>query len=140
MEDNITKYEMICCIVNNGFSETVMDAARSAGARGGTIVHARGAAVKEAQERFGIFIQPEKDLVIMLVPEEIREAVLHKIYKDAGLGTAGQGIAFALPVRRAVGLSGSAAEVLTPEETAAEKKKDAEEKKINNARRKGGKR
>ena len=107
MDNSETKFEMIGCIVNNGFSEQVMEAARKAGARGGTIVHARGSAVKEAQERFGIFIQPEKDLVIMVVPAEIRDAEMHQIYRDARLGSPGQGIAFALPVKRAVGLGGS---------------------------------
>ena len=42
------KHEVILCIVNNGFSEAVMDAAREAGARGGTIIHARGTANKNA--------------------------------------------------------------------------------------------
>lgn len=104
MDNSEIRFEMIGCIVNNGFSEQVMEAARKAGARGGTIVHARGSAVKEAQERFGIFIQPEKDLVIMVVPADIRDNVMHQIYRDAGLGTPGQGIAFSLPVKRAVGL------------------------------------
>ena len=41
-------HEVIICIVNNGFSDTVMDAAKSAGARGGTVMSARGTADKEA--------------------------------------------------------------------------------------------
>lgn len=91
-------HEMIICIVNNGFSVEVMDAARSAGARGGTVINARGTAGKEAEKLFNISIQPEKELVIILVESTIRDNVLHALYKGIGLGTAAGGIAFALPV------------------------------------------
>lgn len=102
MEKN--KYEMIMCIVNSGFSSSVMDAARNEGATGGTIIHGRGTANAEAEEFFHITIQPEKDIVIMLVKKEIKDSVLHSIYQHIGLKTAGQGIAFSIPVNDAVGL------------------------------------
>ena len=54
------KHEMILCIVNTGFSDIVMDAAKEVGARGGTVLHARGTANKEAEEFFHITIQPDK--------------------------------------------------------------------------------
>lgn len=100
-----TAYEMIICVVNAGFSGSVMSAAKEAGAGGGTVIHARGTANKEAESFFKITIQPEKDLVLLLVPTEIKDKVLHAIYKDAGLKTAGQGIAFSVAVNEAVGLS-----------------------------------
>ena len=99
------KYEMILCIVNAGFSETVMDAARAAGARGGTLLRGRGTANREAEEHFHITVQPDKEIVMILVPLEIKDAVLKNIYTAAGLNTAGQGIAFSLAVDRTVGLS-----------------------------------
>ncbi|HBN12951.1 MAG TPA: transcriptional regulator [Clostridiales bacterium] len=99
------KYEAIFCIVNAGYSELVMDAAKEVGARGGTVIHARGTANKEAEQYFKITIQPEKDIVMILVPLTIKDAVLHAIYKSAGLKTEGQGIAFSLPVDDVVGLS-----------------------------------
>ena len=99
------KYEMILCIVNAGFSGEVMDAAREAGARGGTVIHARGTANKEAESFFHITIQPDKDVVMMIVPADIKEKVLHAIYQSAGLKTEGQGIAFSLAVDKAVGLT-----------------------------------
>ena len=60
------EHEVILCIVNNGFSEAVMDAAREAGARGGTVIHARGTANKDAELFFNISIQPEKEVVMIL--------------------------------------------------------------------------
>jgi len=99
------QYEMITVIVNAGYSSLVMDAAKKAGCRGGTIIHARGTANKNAEEFFHITIEPEKDLVILLVPENIKDAVLHQIYQDAGLNSAGAGIAFSVAVDEVVGLS-----------------------------------
>ena len=54
-------YELIVCIVNAGFSELVMDAAKEVGARGGTVIHAKGTANKDAEKYFKITIQPEKE-------------------------------------------------------------------------------
>ena len=102
---NKKKYEMILCIINAGFSETVMDAARAAGARGGTLLRGRGTANREAEEFFHITVQPDKEIVMILVPQEIRDAVLKNIYTAAGLNPAGQGLAFSLAVDRTVGLS-----------------------------------
>lgn len=99
------KYEMITCIVNAGFTDTVMDAAKAAGAGGGTVIHGRGTANKEAEQFFKITVQPEKDIVMLIVPARIKDKVLHAIYKNAGLDTNGQGIAFSVPVNQAVGLS-----------------------------------
>ncbi|MBQ9081012.1 MAG: P-II family nitrogen regulator [Clostridia bacterium] len=98
-------HEMICCIVNTGFSDVVMEAAKQFGARGGTVVHARGTANKEAETFFRITIQPEKEMVMILVPSEIKDDILHALYKAVGLNTPGQGIAFSLPVDQVVGLS-----------------------------------
>lgn len=99
------KYELILCIVNSGFSDIVMDAAREVGARGGTVINARGTANKEAEQFFQITIQPDKEIVMILVPEEIKDKVLHAVYQQAGLKTAGQGIAFSVTVDDVVGIS-----------------------------------
>lgn len=97
-------HELIVCIVNAGFSDTVMDAAKEFGARGGTVIHGRGTANKEAEKFFQITIQPEKELVLILVPKKLRDSILHALYKAVGLKTEGQGIAFSLPVDNAIGL------------------------------------
>ena len=99
------EHEVIFCIVNSGFSDLVMDAAKKLGARGGTVIHARGTANLEAEKLFGITVQPEKEIVMILVPLEIKDDILHALYQEAGLETEGQGIAFSLPVNAVVGLS-----------------------------------
>lgn len=112
-------YELIVCIVNAGYSELVMDAAKEEGARGGTVIHAKGTANKEAEQYFKITIQPDKEMVLILVPEDIKDNVLHALYKSAGLKSEGQGIAFSMPVSHVVGLT--AAPIIAEEkETPAE--------------------
>ena len=102
---NKYKHEVIFCIVNAGFTDDVMDAAREFGARGGTVIRARGTANAEAEHTFGIAIQPDKEVVMILVESEIKEDILHALYKAVGLKTPGQGIAFSMPVESVVGLS-----------------------------------
>jgi hypothetical protein len=85
-----------------------MDAAKEFGARGGTVLHARGTANLEAEKMFGITVQPEKEIVMILVPKEIKNDILHALYQAVGLNTPGQGIAFSMPVDAAVGLADTA--------------------------------
>lgn len=98
-------HEAIFCIVNDGYSEAVMEAAKKFGARGGTVMNARGTAGKEAEKFFGITVQPEKEIVMILVPAELKESILNALYEEVGLDTAGQGIAFSLPVDGVVGIA-----------------------------------
>ena len=114
-------HELIMCIVNTGFSETVMEAAKDAGARGGTILNGRGTANKEAESFFHIAIQPEKEVVMILVDSKIKDAVLHALYQKAG-DTMGQGIAFSLPVDDVVGLTPWKTEEKKSEKNSEDKK------------------
>ena len=99
------KHEVIICIVNSGFSDEVMDAAREFGARGGTVIRARGTANAEAEKLFNIAIQPEKEIVMILVESKLKNDILHALYRAVGLNTPGQGIAFTMPVESVVGLT-----------------------------------
>ena len=98
------EFVMILCIINNGFSETAMDAAKMCGARGGTVIHGRGTASKEAEKFFNISIQPEKEIVMILAKKEIKAAILQGLYNAVGTSTPAQGIAFALPVDEVIGI------------------------------------
>ncbi len=100
-------YEAIFCIVNSGYSDMVMDAARICGARGGTVINARGTAKAETEKLFNISIHPEKEIVVILVQNKIKDDILHAIYKNVGLASEGQGIAFSVPVDDVAGLSTS---------------------------------
>ena len=98
------KFELIVALINSGYSEVAMNAAREAGARGGTIIHARGTGTAEMEKKYNIMITPDKEMILILSNIKIKDKVLAAVYKAVGLGTDGQGIAFSLPVSDVVGL------------------------------------
>ncbi len=98
------KQEVIFVIINHGYTDLVMEAARKGGARGGTVISARGTGNKDIEKFFGVTITPEKDIVMIIVPLSIRDTVMTLINEGAGMSTKGQGIAFSLPVSDSIGL------------------------------------
>ena len=99
-----SNYEVIFAIVNDGYADDVMAVAREQGVRGGTIFNARGVAKEEAAAFFGITVHTEKEMVMMVVPKDIKDNVLNAIYKEMGMAKKAQGIAFSLPVTDTAGL------------------------------------
>ena len=97
-------HEVIFAIVNSGYAEEVMEVARENGARGGTILNARGVAGEEAAAFFGITLHAEKEILMMVVDKSIRDDILNAIYKQMGMAKKAQGIAFSLPVSDVAGL------------------------------------
>lgn len=98
--------ELIVVIVNSGFEEEVMSAARSAGARGGTIFNARGTAESQDLVKFmGITLHPNKEIVFILTKAETRDDIMNAIKKNTGLATEGAGILFSLPVDSVMGVN-----------------------------------
>ena len=97
-------HEVIFAIVNAGFAQEAMDVAREQGARGGTILSARGVAREDAAAFFGITIHAEKEILMMVVEKGIRDDILNAIYKQMGMAKKAQGIAFSLPVSDVAGL------------------------------------
>jgi len=97
-------HEVIFVIVNSGYAEEAMDVAREEGVRGGTILNARGVAREKEAAFFGITIQAEKEILMMVVEKAIRDKVLNAMYSRMGMGKKAQGIAFSLPVSDVAGL------------------------------------
>lgn len=98
-------HEVIFTIVNSGFAEEAMRVAKEQGARGGTILNARGVVKEDAAAFFGITLHADKEILMMVVEKEIRDNVLNALYKDMGLGKKSQGIVFSLPVSDVAGLA-----------------------------------
>ena len=98
------KYGLIIAVVNNGFSEDVMNVAREGGVRGGTILHVRQAALEEASKFFGIAIQPDKEMVMMIADDEHKAELMRSINKACGMLTDAHGLLLSLPVESCVGL------------------------------------
>ena len=103
MEASI-RYDLILVIVNRGYTDTVMDAARAKGARGGTVLHARRVGYEDGEKLFGFTLQPEKEVVTILTPRDQKHDLMVAINKAAGLSTEAAGILFSLPVGDMMGL------------------------------------
>lgn len=97
--------ELIVVIVNQGFEEEVMEAARTGGARGGTIFNARGTANAQDEVQFlGIKLHPDKEVVFILTEGVNRNSIMDAIKQSTGLTTPGAGIMFSLPVDSVMGI------------------------------------
>ncbi len=95
-------HEVIIAIVNSGFAEVAMDVARDCGARGGTILNARGVVGEEAAAFFGITLHAEKEMLLVVVDKSIRDQILNALYKQ--MDKKSQTFAFSLPVSDVAGL------------------------------------
>lgn len=102
---NQYSHDLILCIVNHGNSDEVMDTARSAGARGGTVINARGTAHEGTVKFFGISIQDEKEVILILTEKENKTAIMSAVCDKHGLNSKTQGIVFSMPVDSVMGLS-----------------------------------
>ena len=98
------EYSMIMAIVNQGFSEEVMNAARPMGASGGTVFHSRRVGTKEAMKFWKISVQEEREVVLILAQKEDKLAIMQEIGKQCGMNSKAQGIVMSLPVDGIEGL------------------------------------
>ena len=103
MEKELT-HELIIVIANQGSTDMVMDAARAAGATGGTAVHAKGTGTELARKFFGVSLAAEKELIFILSTVESRKPIMKAIMEKAGMQTDAQALAFSLPVTDLAGL------------------------------------
>ena len=99
-----TEFELLVTIANGGYIETIMDAARSANAPGGTVIHAKGTGAEHAKRFLGITLAEEKEMIFNVVRSEQKNAIMKTIMEQAGTGTPAGGIIFSLPVTSTAGL------------------------------------
>ena len=99
-----TKYELLLAIANQGYTEQIMDAARSQGAGGGTVIHAKGTGMEHAEQFLGFSLASEKEIVLIVVPHGKKNAIMRAIMDQAGLNTDAKAITFSLPVTGTAGM------------------------------------
>ena len=99
-----TDFELLITIANGGHIETVMDAARSAHAPGGTVVHAKGTGMEQAKRFLGISLAEEKEMIFIVVRSKHKNEIMRAIMEKAGTGSPAGGIVFSLPVTATAGL------------------------------------
>lgn len=100
-------YKKLTVVVNRGLADDVMDIARKAGVKGGTIMHGRGAGTEFTAKLLGVEIEPEKELVMMLMPGDLIDRVAEHLYQELKLDVPGNGILFVEPVTDVRGLFGT---------------------------------
>ena len=98
-------FDVVAVVMEQGYTNLVMDVARKAGARGGTVISARGIAEDEVKQLFGIEIQAEKEIVFLVVKGEEKQEIMTAIMKAVGMKTKSHGIVLSLPVSNAIGLA-----------------------------------
>jgi nitrogen regulatory protein PII len=96
--------ELIVVILNEGYSDMVMDAARSAGAAGGTVFHAKGTGKTKVEKFLGVSLAEEKDIIYIVASEKKKSEIMNAINKNAGVTTEARAISFSLPVTEVAGL------------------------------------
>ena len=99
-----TDRELLVVISEPGFNEMMMDAAREAGAYGGTVIHARGTGMERAEKFLGISLASEKDMTFIVVRTSQRDRIMQAIMMRAGVATQAKSIVFSLPVTDTAGL------------------------------------
>lgn len=99
------EYDLIVAIVNQGFSEEVIEAARPMGASGGTVFHSRRIGGEEAMQFWGIRIQQEREVVLILAKKETKLPIMQAICQQCGMQSEAHGIVLSLPVDGIVGLN-----------------------------------
>lgn len=99
------KYSLIAAVVNQGYSEDVMDIAREAGAGGGTVVHSRRIGNKEAMRFWGMSIQEEKEMLLIVTENENKLKIMQAIGEHCGMHSEAKGIVVSLPIDSVIGLA-----------------------------------
>lgn len=99
-----TKYVLISAVVNRGFSNEVMDAAKAAGAGGGTVMHSRSIGSEEATTFWGLSVQEEKDIVLILADREKKVDIMRSVSEKCGMQSEAKGIVMSLPIDSVMGI------------------------------------
>ena len=100
-----TKRELLIIISNQGYNDMVMDAARAAGAHGGTLIHARGTGMEQAEKFLGISLASEKDMTFIVSRTKEKDRIMQSVMFKAGMNSPAKSIVFSLPVSDTAGLS-----------------------------------
>jgi hypothetical protein len=107
VENNMTesKYTMVAAIVDQGYGEAVMAAARSEGARGGTVIHGRQVGDETAVNFWGISLQDEKEIVMIITDDEHKLPIMQVISRECGVKTDAKGFVVSLPIDKVIGIN-----------------------------------
>ena len=101
----MSDFDLIITVIPKGQSDKIVKASKEAGAEGGTIIPGRGTGIHEHKKLFGIAIEPEKEVILTLVPSYKTDAILESIIEAGRLNEPGTGVGFVLDAKRVVGIN-----------------------------------
>lgn len=101
----MSNLDLIVTIIPKGESDKIVTASKKAGAEGGTILYGRGTGIHEHKKLFGISIEPEKEVILTLVPDSKTDEILEAIVEAGQLNKPGTGIGFVLDAKKIVGIN-----------------------------------
>lgn len=99
-----TTHELIVVISDQGYIDLIMEAARGAGAYGGTVIHAKGTGMEAAEKFMGVSLAAEKEMTFIVAKAEQKKDIMKAIMEHAGLDTKAKSVVFSLPVTDTAGL------------------------------------
>lgn len=97
-------HELIVIILNQNYMDDVMNAARAAGAPGGTVIHAKGTGSQYAQKFFSVSLAEEKEVIVIAAKTEKKAQIMKAVAEKVGVDTPAGAIAFSLPISSVAGL------------------------------------
>ena len=97
-------HELIIAVVNQKFTDKVIDSSRAAGATGATILHTRSVNNRQAEQLVGTSFTQETDTIAFLTTYEYKAQIMEAIRENAGLKTEGRAVIFSLPVDSLIGI------------------------------------
>lgn len=102
--NNDKKFKLIITIVDKGMAPNVIAASKEGGAEGGTVINGRGSSIYEKGKIFGFPIEPEKEIIMIVVEQEKEKFVIDEITSKLNIKEKGKGITFVLDVENVIGI------------------------------------
>lgn len=99
-----TTHELIVVISDQGYVDLIMEAARGAGAYGGTVIHAKGTGMEVAEKFMGVSLAAEKEMTFIVAKTEQKNDIMKAIMEHAGVDSKAKSVVFSLPVTDTAGL------------------------------------
>jgi len=100
----MTTYNAIFAIVDKGNAEDVVDVATQAGAKGATIINARGSGIHETSKLFNMEVEQEKEIILILAEHSILKDIVSSIREKFNIDEPGKGIIFVQEVHQTMGI------------------------------------
>ncbi|WP_106587699.1 P-II family nitrogen regulator [Salsuginibacillus halophilus] len=97
--------DLMVTIVPKGKAAKLVKAAKEHGAEGATIFSGRGTGIHEQKKLFGVEVQPEKEIIFILAPEEKVESIRDALRREGNLDEPGTGIGFVVDTKYLFGIN-----------------------------------